>query len=297
MVWGVLAIAVAVAYVLCGIRIVRPIERGLIERLGRYNRFASPGFHWILPIFERLIWINITETMIDAGKQGIITKDRLNSSVDAQIYFKVKIDEQNVKNSQYNVNNYEYQIINLCRTTLRNIIGTLMYDEVNSNRDKINFALQSLLKKEAAPWGIEIVRTELKEIDAPADVQESMNQVIMAENKKKAAIDMATATETQADGMKRANIKSAEGLKQAAILEAEGRATATIKVAEADAKRIQLVNEAAKKYFKGEAQVLKKLEVTQEALRDNAKIIVDAKGVQTIVTDAAGVKPIPVKQR
>jgi len=284
MMWLYIVIGVVVLYLICGIRIVRPTERGLIERLGKYHGFAEPGFHWILLFFEKIIWVNVTETMIDASKQGIITKDRLNAIVDAQIYYKVKSDEASVKASQYNVNDYEYQITNLCRTTLRNIIGTLMYDEANSNRGKINQELQSLLKNEAKPWGIEIVRTELKEIDPPSDVQESMNQVIMAENKKKAAIDFATAFETEADGKRRAAIKMAEGVRQSKILEAEGQA-----------KAIQLVNDSARKYFKGNAQILKKLEVTQEALKNNTKIIVDSKKVQTIVTDAAGVKPIPVK--
>ena len=90
---------------LFGIRIIRPTRRALIERLGKYNRFASPGFHWIIPMIEKLYQVNITEQMIDAEPQEIITNDNLNAFVDAQIYFKVKPDEESVKNSQYNVNN------------------------------------------------------------------------------------------------------------------------------------------------------------------------------------------------
>jgi regulator of protease activity HflC (stomatin/prohibitin superfamily) len=107
-----------------GIRIVRPTQRGLTERLGKYIKFANPGFHWIIPGIEKMYRVNITESMIDAEPQEIITNDNLNARVDAQVYFRVKSDEDSVKNSIYNVNNYVYQIVNLARTTLRNIIGT-----------------------------------------------------------------------------------------------------------------------------------------------------------------------------
>ena len=108
-----------------GIRIVRPTQKGLIERLGKYHNFANPGFHWIIPVIDRIYMVNVTEQMVDAQPQEIITNDNLNASVDAQVYFRVKADEESVKGSIYNVNNYKWQIVNLARTTLRNIIGTL----------------------------------------------------------------------------------------------------------------------------------------------------------------------------
>ena len=124
-----------------GIRIVRPTQRGLIERLGKYHNFANPGFHWIIPIIDRLFMVNVTEQMVDAEPQEIITNDNLNASVDAQVYFRVKSDEESVKGSIYNVNNYKWQIVNLARTTLRNIIGTLTLKSANSERGKINAEL------------------------------------------------------------------------------------------------------------------------------------------------------------
>jgi regulator of protease activity HflC (stomatin/prohibitin superfamily) len=133
----------------------------------------------------------------------------------------------------------------------------------NSERNTINSNLADALKKETALWGIDIVRAELKEIQPPPDVQETMNKVVKALNEKVAAIDFATATETNADGQRRAAIKQAEGVRQATILEAEGKAEA-----------IRLVNEAANKYFIENAQKLKQLEVTQAALEKNTKIIV-----------------------
>src|SRR3989338_2933025 len=194
-IFSVLFVAGLVIFFL-GIRIVRPTHRGLIEKFGKYNRFAEAGFHWIIPIIENIYLVNVTEQMVDAEPQEIITNDNLNAKVDAQVYFKVRVDEENVKNSQYNVNSYQYQIVNLARTTLRNIIGTLTLKSANSERGKINSELHKVLREETNSWGIEIVRTELKEIDPPKDVQETMNKVVKAENEKIAAIDFATATET-----------------------------------------------------------------------------------------------------
>ena len=268
-----------------GIRIVRPTQRGLIERLGKYHNFANPGFHWIIPVIDRLYMVNVTEQMVDAQPQEIITNDNLNASVDAQVYFRVKANEESVKGSIYHVNNYKWQIVNLARTTLRNIIGTLTLKSANSERGKINAELYKTLHNETQTWGIEIVRTELKEIDPPSDVQETMNKVVKAENEKIAAIDSATAAETVADGIKRAKIKEAEGFKQSKILHAEGEAEA-----------IKLVNEAAEKYFVGNAQVLRKLEALEAALKDNTKIIVPSDSeLVNVIGEMAGI--IPVNKR
>src|ERR1035438_474189 len=126
---GLLVIPFIVFFFLIGVRIVRPTHRGLIERLGKYHSFANPGFNWIIPFVDKMYQINITEQMINADKQEIITNDNLNASVDAQVYFKIKSDEESVKNSQYNVNNIQIQIVTLARTTLRNIIGTMRSEE------------------------------------------------------------------------------------------------------------------------------------------------------------------------
>ena len=280
--WLFIAIIVVVFVFLLGIRIVRPTHRGLIERLGKYRRYANPGFHWIIPIIERMYQVNITELMVDAEPQEIITNDNLNAMVDAQIYYKVKADEENVKNSQYNVNNVHWQIVNLARTTLRNIIGTLTLKSANSERGKINEELHKVLIQETKSWGIDIVRAELKQIDPPKDVQDTMNKIVKAENEKIAAVDFATAAETTADGLKRAEIKKAEGVRQGRILQAEGEAEA-----------IRLVNEAADKYFVGNAQMLKKLETVQSALKDNAKIVVPANAeLVNVIGEMAGVLPL-----
>ena len=282
--WWVIAAACFIVLIIffSGIRIIRPTMRGLVERLGKYRRYAEPGFHWVIPFIEQMYTVNVTEVMFNAEPQSIITSDKLNARVDAQIYFRVKADEENVKNSQYSVYDYRSQIVNLARTTLRNIIGTMTLKSANSERGKINSELHRTLREETAHWGIDIVRTELKEIDPPEDVQETMNKVVKAENEKVAAIDFATATETIADGARRAEIKKAEGVRQAKILEAEGEAQA-----------IKLVNEAADKYFVGNAQLLRRLGAVETALAQNTKIVVPA-GTElvNVIGDLAGILPL-----
>ena len=280
-------ILLVVVILFAGIRIVRPTHRGLIETFGKYSKFAMPGFHWIIPVIQKLYKVNVTEQMVNAEPQVIITNDNLNATVDAQVYFKIDPDEQSVKNSIYNVNDYQVQIVSLARTTLRNIIGTLSLKSANSERGRINTDLLETLKTETKNWGIDIMRTELKEIDPPQDVQETMNKVVKAENEKISAIDFATAAETTADGLKRAEIKKAEGIKQSKILAAEGEAQA-----------IKLINEAANTYFIGNAQLLRKLEAVENSLKNNAKVIVPAEAeLINVIGELAGVTPITRKEQ
>lgn len=264
-------------FVLRGIRIVRPTERGLIERLGKYQKFAEAGFHWIVPIVDRMVQVNITERIADVRPQDIITKDNLNARVDLVVYYKVKDTEENIKRSVYNVDSFEYQITSLAQTTARNVIGDMKFIDVNNQRNILNAELAKMLDKESDAWGVQIVRVELKEITPPADVQETMNRIIKASNEKEAATDFATAAETKADGERRAKIKEAEGVKQASILKAEGQA-----------KAFEMINKA----FVGNAQLLKRLDVTQASLKNNSKIVLTEKGINpNIIMDA-----IPIKQ-
>ncbi|MCU7930718.1 MAG: SPFH/Band 7/PHB domain protein [Candidatus Thiodiazotropha sp. (ex Codakia rugifera)] len=279
-----LPIALIIIFILLGIRVIRPTHRGLVERLGKYQRFAEPGFHWIIPIMDRMYKVNITEEMVDAEPRVIITNDNLNVTVDAQVYFKINQDEDNVKNSQYNVDDVRHQMVSLARTTLRNIIGTLSLKSANSERNKINKQLYDTLMSETKSWGVEIIRAELKQIEPPKDVQSTMNQVVKAENEKIAAIDFATAKETEADGQKRATIKHAEGIRASRILHAEGEAEA-----------IRLVYESANQYFLGNAQLLKRLETLSNALEENTTIVVPSNSdLVNVIGDLAGV--IPAKQ-
>lgn len=294
---GLSALGVFSLVTLCkGIRIVTPTERGLVERLGKYHRFAEPGFNWIIPYVDKMRRVDVTEKMVNAEPQEVITKDNLNAKVDAQIYFKVRSDEEGVKGSQYNVADYKTQIVSLARTTLRSIIGTLSLKEANSERSRINGDLATNLTKEVGHWGIDIVRAELKEIDPPQDVQETMNKVVKAENEKIAAVDYATAAETKADGEKRMKIKESEGIKQSRILEAEGAAQARLRIAEAEAAAIKLVNEAAAQYFTGNAIEFKRLEVAQNTMAQNSKYFIPTgTSLVAMLGNEGNVVPVPVK--
>jgi regulator of protease activity HflC (stomatin/prohibitin superfamily) len=272
-----------VFFLFSGIRIVRPTEQGIVEFLGKYAKTANAGFNWIIPIFHRMFRINITERRVDIDPQSIITKDKLNAVVDGVVYYKVN----DVEKVLYQVNNFESSVPSLAKTTLRAVIGKMTLTEANENRDKINHDVETILDKEVSKWGIEVVRVELQRIEPPEDVQNAMNQVVKAENEKIAALDLATAIETQADGQRRAEIKKAEGIAAAIRLKAE-----------ADGEAIQIVNESAEKYFVGNAQLLKRLDTVSEALRDNSKIIVpsDSELVNVIGNLAGDAIPIPKKK-
>jgi regulator of protease activity HflC (stomatin/prohibitin superfamily) len=222
----------------------------------------------------------------------------------------VRSDDQSVKDALYKVNSYESQIIALARTTMRNVIGDKDFATVNSKRGELNLDIMNQIQQQVREWGIDIVRVEVKEIDPPKAVQETMNAVIQANNKKVAAKDLAEAAATEADGERQAAVKRAEGSKQSAILQAEGQASATKTIAEAEAtkiktiaaaeaERIQVVNEAAKNYFKDSAIELKRLETMQEAMKDNTKYVIVERGTNpTLVLDGgsgSGVTPIKPK--
>ncbi|NIV14275.1 MAG: SPFH/Band 7/PHB domain protein [Aliifodinibius sp.] len=257
-----------------GVRIIRPVEVGIIEFLGRYSKTANAGFNWIIPFISKMYRINITELRVDIDPQSIITKDKLNAIVDGVVYYRV----EDAKDAIYNVNSFSTSVPSLAKTTLRAVIGKMTLTEANENRDQINDEVENILSKEVSKWGIDVVRVELQRIEPPDDVQNAMNQVVKAENEKIAALDLATAIETKADGERRAEIKKAEGVAAAIRLKAD-----------ADGDAIKTVNVAAEEYFIGNAQLLKKLETVAEALKDNSKIIVPVDSdLVSVIGDLSG---------
>jgi len=249
-----LVLGILILLVALGIRIVRPTHVMLIETLGKYKKTAKQGFNWIIPLIQSGLYVNITEQMVDVEPQTVITRDNLNAVVDAVVYYKIK----DAQKSQYNVDDHESQLTSLARTTLRAVIGKMSFAEANEERDEINLKVEKVLDKETDSYGVEVLRVEIQKIEAPEEVQVAMNDVVIAERKKIAATDFASATEIQADGKKRASIKEAEGEKQASILRAEG-----------SAKAFRLVDES----FKGGAKQLKELEVIQNSLENNSKVV------------------------
>jgi len=220
------------------IKIIRPYERGLVERLGKFKKELGAGLHIIVPFFDRLIKVDMRERVIDVPPQEVITKDNVIVTVDAVIYYEVT-DAYKVI---YNVSNFDIATIKLAQTNLRNVIGELELDQTLTSRERINLKLREVLDEATDKWGVRITRVEIKKIDPPRDIMEAMSKQMKAERTKRAAI-------LEAEGVKQAQILRAEGEKSAAILKAEGEAEAIKKVAEAN--KYKLIAEA-----EGQAQAI-----------------------------------------
>lgn len=276
-----------------GVKVIRPKDRGLVERFGSFQKYAEPGFHFIIPFVDAMYRVNVTEQSVNINPSDMITKDNLNAEVDLVIYFQVRKNEEDVKKSEYNADDYRQQIVSLAQTTARNVVGTMRFEAVNSKRSELNEKLRKELDKETEKWGIDVVRVEMEEITPPDDVQDSMNEIIKAENEKDAAEDFATAEETRADGERRAAIKRAEGEREAEILRAEGEAQAIKKVAAANAKRIKLVNTSIRKHFAGPAVTYKELETVVNSFENGSKYVIDSESdITTVMSEVGGVTPI-----
>lgn len=286
-----------IGFLKAGIKTIRPTQRAVVERLGKYKRFKSSGITFIIPVLEHLYMLNITERMTDVTSQEIITKDNLNAMVSAQIYHKIKDGEENLKHAFYNVNDVNLQIVSLAQTTMRNVIGGKEFGVVNSDRKSLNDEIKSQIEKQIEAWGMEVVRVELKEIVPPKSVQETMNNVIQAQNKKQAAKDLAEAVATEADGERQAQIKRAEGEQQAQINMATGKAQAIKLVADAEAYQIKTVQTAIRENFKDAAVLSRQFEVNENALKENTKIIITEKGQPApmiVISDKDGQTIVPI---
>lgn len=291
--WFVVGI-VAIVIIAMSIRIVRPVEKGVVERFGKYSHTSEAGISFIVPFVDRMITVNTTERMIDVGSQNVITKDKLNAIVDAVVYYRI----QNVENSLYQVNDVRSQLTTLAQTTLRAVIGQMSLTEANENRSTINSKIEEILDTETKNYGVDVLRVELQRIEPPQDVQDSMNKVVKAEQEKIAAQDLATAQETRADGERRALIKVAEAKKQSEILEADGHGQAIERLATAEANRVRIVNEALQKYFKNEAQTFKALDTFRDAFEGGTKYVIDSRSnLVNVMSDMTGANIVPLKTK
>ena len=282
----VILLVIVIYAVISSLRIVRPTEKGLVERLGKYHRFVQGGITFLVPFVDRIIRVNTTERMTPVQRQDVITKDKVFMGVDAVVFYKIKPDEISVKASQYNVASFSAQIDTLARTVLRDIIGGMDMAIANTSRPIINATLKTALDAQTEKWGIEIVRAEIKDLEPPRELIISMESVLKADNERQAAEKTAIAQATLASGEKNAAIQVAEGQKQAAILQAEGQKTATITIAEGDALATKLSSEALTTYFKDSAIVSKQLDTIAAALQNNTKIIVpEGKAISLILNE------------
>ncbi|MDO8646185.1 MAG: SPFH domain-containing protein [Candidatus Planktophila sp.] len=231
--YGVLALLVLIFAVVLSraIRIIPQASTGLVERLGRYHRTIGAGLVIIIPFVDRLKpLIDMRERVVSFPPQPVITEDNLVVSIDTVIYFQVT----DPKSAIYEIENYIQGIEQLTVTTLRNVVGSLDLEAALTSRDSINTALRVVLDDATGKWGVRVNRVEIKAIDPPPSVQESMEKQMRAERDKRAAI-------LTAEGEKQSQILTAEGARQAEILRAEGDAQAAVLRAEGEAEAIKKV--------------------------------------------------------
>lgn len=206
-----------------GLKIVRPYEKGLVERFGKYNRTVHSGLNFIIPIIDRMAKVDMREMVIDVPPQEVITQDNVVVTVDAVVYTEVT-DPIKVK---YNIENFYIATIKLAQTNLRNLVGDMSLDQSLTSRDTINVQLRNILDEATDKWGVRVTRVELQRIEPPADVTQSMHRQMKAERERRATV-------LEAEGQRESAIKKAEGQKASAILEAEGQAEAIRRVADAE---------------------------------------------------------------
>ena len=216
------------------VRIVPQARAGVVERLGRYSRTLNAGLSILVPFIDKLRpLIDLREQVVSFPPQPVITEDNLVVSIDSVIYFQVT----DPKSATYEIQNYIQAIEQLTITTLRNVVGGMDLEQALTSRENINMQLRGVLDEATGKWGVRVNRVELKAIDPPASIKDSMEKQMRAERDKRAAI-------LNAEGFKQAAILTAEGQKQAAILQAEGEAQAAVVKADGEAKAIQRVFEA-----------------------------------------------------
>jgi regulator of protease activity HflC (stomatin/prohibitin superfamily) len=216
------------------VRIVPQARAGVVERLGRYHRTLNPGMTVLVPFVDRLRpLIDLREQVVSFAPQPVITEDNLVVQIDTVLYYTVN----DARSVTYEVANPLQAIEQITVTTLRNVIGSLSLEQALTSRDHINAQLRGVLDEATNKWGVRITRVELKSIDPPLSIQDSMEKQMRAERDRRAAI-------LTAEGVKQAQILTAEGQKQAAILTAEGQRTAAVLRSEGEAKAIATVFEA-----------------------------------------------------
>ncbi len=232
----VVVIALIVAYCILAIRIVRPYQKGVVERFGKYRKTSEPGFHMIIPFVDRMTRVDMRENVVEVPPQSVITKDNVEVTVDAVIYY-APVDAVKLI---YNVTNFYLASTKLAQTNLRNVIGEMQLDETLTSREVINTKLRDILYAATGDWGVNVLRVELQRIEPPADVTQAMHRQMKAERERRATI-------LEAEGVKQSAILEAEGVKQSSILEAEGKARAIREVAGAEKEQFILHSEGESK--------------------------------------------------
>ena len=240
------------------IYVLRPFERGIQETLGKYSGYVMPGLGFQVPILQLVRVRDVREH----------TKDNVEIMVDGVMWVRPATDEEAIKKTFYSIDSWRRAVTQLAMTNLRQEFGNLTLDESLVARERIANNLESVLNQFADDWGLTVSKVEIMLIDPPEDIKRAMHKQKTAEQERRAMRLLATGRFEAAEQEKLAEIQRAEGAREGAIRVAEGKAQA-----------IKLVNEAAEQYFQGNAQVLKQMEMTEAALRDNAKIVITEQGI------------------
>lgn len=231
---AVIALLVVI-FISSAIRIVQQHEKGLIETLGKYTSTVSSGPNIIVPIFQKMVRVDMRERVIDVPPQSVITKDNVSVVVDAVIYFQVTDPVKVV----YNIENFALAALKLAQTNLRNLIGDMELDSTLTSREKINTQLRVVMDEATDRWGVKVTRVEIQKIDPPRDITDAMSKQMKAEREKRANI-------LEAEGLRQAAILKAEGARQAVILEAEATKEKQVLEATGEAEAIKRVADAEK---------------------------------------------------
>lgn len=251
---GVAAVFVFIV-VLSSVRTIRPFERGMVERLGRFQRLLDPGLNMVLPFFDTVLRVDMREMVIEVPPQLVITKDNVNVEVDAVIFCQVTDPFR----SRYEISNYILAATKLAQTNLRNVIGEIELDACLSSRERINSQLRDVMDQATDKWGVKVNRVELQRIDPPIDITNAMSRQMKAERDKRATI-------LEAEAIKQAEITKAEGSKLAQILEADGYAQ-SIKL-KADAEKYRQLTVA-----EGEAKAITSVFSAIQVANPDEKVI------------------------
>ncbi len=248
--------------------ILRPFERGIQETLGKYSGFVMPGLGFQIPFIHVVRIRDVREHTMDIHPQPVITKDNVEITVDGIMWVRPTADEESIKRTFYSIDDWKRAIAQLAMTNLRQEFGDLTLDESLVARETIATNLQRILNSFAVEWGLTVSKVEIRLIDPPEDIKRAMHKQKTAEQERRSMRLLATGEFEAAEQQKLAIIQRAQGEREAAVQVAQGKAEA-----------IQLVNEAAERYFVGNAQILKQMEMIETSLRDNATIVITEHGI------------------
>jgi len=255
---AVILLVIVVVVVAKSVLVIPQAQAAVIERLGRFRAVAAPGLNFLLPFFDRVrARIDLREQVVSFPPQPVITEDNLTVSIDTVVYFQVTDPRAAV----YEIANYIIGVEQLTTTTLRNVVGGMSLEETLTSRDSINRQLRGVLDDATGRWGIRVARVELKAIDPPTSIKDSMEKQMRADREKRAMI-------LTAEGQRESSIKTAEGQKQAQILSAEGAKQAAILAAEAErqSRILRAQGERAARYLQAQGQA-KAIEKVFDAIK------------------------------